>query len=141
MQLKYNALSDVLEGKRVIVIDDSIVRGSTSGPIVALLPRHGAREVHMRVCSPPIRHQCFFGVDMARREELIGSRKDVEGIRAHIGADSLGYLSLEGMVRATGGAADEFCTACFTGDYIVPIQLELRKEALEGANRDVATKR
>ena len=141
MQLKYNALSDVLEGKRVIVIDDSIVRGSTSGPIVALLPRHGAREVHMRVCSPPIRHQCFFGVDMARREELIGSRKDVGGIRANIGADSLGYLSLEGMVRATGGAADEFCTACFTGDYIVPIQLELRKEALEGANRDVATKR
>ena len=141
VQLKYNALSDVLEGKRVIVIDDSIVRGSTSGPIVALLRRHGAREVHMRVCSPPIRHQCFFGVDMARREELIASRKDVEGIRAHIGADSLGYLSLGGMVRATGGVPGEFCTACFTGEYIVPIQLELRKEALEGASGDVATKR
>ena len=129
--LKYNAMPDVLAGKRVVVVDDSIVRGTTSGPIVDLLRRHGAREVHMRICSPPIRHQCFFGVDMARRDELIASRMDVEGIRRHIGADTLGYLSLEGMVRATGGTPDEFCVACFTGDYLLPVQLELTKSVFE----------
>jgi amidophosphoribosyltransferase len=129
--LKYNAMPDVLAGKRVVVVDDSIVRGTTSGPIVDLLRRHGAREVHMRICSPPIRHQCFFGVDMARRDELIASRMDIEEIRRHIGADSLGYLSLEGMVRATGGTPDEYCVACFTGEYLVPVQLELTKSVLE----------
>ncbi len=129
--LKYNALSDVLEGKRIVVVDDSIVRGNTSGPIVELLRRNGAKEVHLRICSPPIQHQCFFGVDMARRSELIGARLDVEGIRRHIGADTLGYLSLEGMVSATGGTREEHCTACFTGDYLVPVQLELEKGVLE----------
>ncbi len=129
--LKYNALREVLDGKRVIVVDDSIVRGSTSGPIVQLLRRHGAREVHVRVCSPPIRHQCFFGVDMAKRDELIASRLDIEGIRQHIGADTLGYLSLAGMIAATGATAGELCTACFTGDYLVPVQLELTKDVLE----------
>src|SRR6185436_11173881 len=129
--LKYNALSDVLEGKRIVVVDDSIVRGNTSGPIVDLLRRNGAKEVHMRICSPPIQHQCFFGVDMARRSELIGARLDVEGIRRHIGADTLGYLSLAGMVNATGGTTEEHCTACFTGDYLVPVQLELEKSVLE----------
>ena len=129
--LKYNALHDVLDGKRVIVVDDSIVRGSTSGPIVQLLRRNGAREVHMRICSPPLRFQCFFGVDMARRDELIASRMEIEAIRSHIGADSLGYLSLDGMIRATGATRDDLCTACFTGDYLVPVQLELSKESLE----------
>src|SRR2546422_11654511 len=93
--LKYNALRDVLDGRRVVVVDDSIVRGSTSAPIVELLRRHGATEAHLRICSPPIRHQCFFGVDMARREALIASQLDVESIRRQVGADSLGYLSLE----------------------------------------------
>ena len=131
VRLKYNALRDVLAGKRVVVVDDSIVRGSTSGPIVELLRRSGATEVHMRICSPPIRHQCFFGVDMARRDELIASRLEIEGIRAHIGADSLGYLSLDGMIEATGATRADLCTACFTGDYLVPVQLELSKESLE----------
>jgi amidophosphoribosyltransferase len=85
----------------------------------------------MRICSPPIRHSCYFGVDMARRTELIASRLDVEEIRRHIGADSLGYLSLDGMIRATGGRKDEFCSACFSGDYLVPVQLELDKSVLE----------
>jgi amidophosphoribosyltransferase len=129
--LKYNALRDVLAGKRVVVVDDSIVRGSTSGPIVQLLRKNGASEVHMRICSPPIRYQCFFGVDMARRDELIASRLEIEGIRQHIGADSLGYLSLDGMIRATGATRGDLCTACFTGDYLVPVQLELSKESLE----------
>ena len=133
--LKYNALRDVLDGKRVVVVDDSIVRGNTSGPIVDLLKKNGAREVHMRICSPPIRHACYFGVDMARRDELIASRLDVEAIRRHIRADTLGYLSLEGMIRATGGEAHEYCAACFTGDYLVPVQLELEKGVLETAPR------
>jgi len=133
--LKYNALPDVLEGKRIVVVDDSIVRGTTSGPIVDLLRRHGAREVHMRICSPPIRHQCFFGVDMARKDDLIASRLDLDEIRRHIGADSLGYLSLDGMIRATGGTSDEYCAACFTGDYLVPVQLELSKSVLEAVTR------
>ncbi|HZC30054.1 MAG TPA: amidophosphoribosyltransferase [Gaiellaceae bacterium] len=130
--LKYNALRDVLHGKRVVVVDDSIVRGTTSGPIVDLVRRNGAREVHMRICSPPIRWSCHFGVDMARKSELIASRLDVEGIRQHIGADTLGYLSLDGMVSATGLEETEFCTACFTGDYPIPVQLELTKDVLEG---------
>ena len=129
--LKYNTLGDVLEGKRVVVVDDSIVRGSTSGPIVRLLRRAGATEVHMRICSPPIQHPCYFGVDMARRAELIAAHKSVEEIREHIGADTLGYLSLDGLVRATGGRASDFCSACFTGEYPIPIQLELDKTSLE----------
>ncbi len=131
--LKYNTLSDVLDGKRVVVVDDSIVRGSTSGPIVRLLRRAGAREVHMRICSPPIQHPCYFGVDMARRAELIAAHRSVDDIRAHIGANSLGYLSLEGLLQATGGTSSDFCSACFTGDYPIPIQLELDKAALETA--------
>ena len=119
----------------MVVVDDSIVRGSTSGPIVQLLKRHGAKEVHLRVCSPPLKHQCFFGVDMARRDELIASRMDVEGIRELVGADTLGYLSVEGMVRATGATQGELCTACFTGDYLVPVQLELSKDVLEASRR------
>ena len=129
--LKYNTLGDVLEGKRVVVVDDSIVRGSTSSPIVKLLRRAGATEVHMRICSPPIQHPCYFGIDMARRAELIAAHKSVAEIREHIGADSLGYLSLGGLIRATGGTANDFCSACFTGDYPIPIQLELDKNSLE----------
>jgi len=131
--LKYNALREVLEGTRVVVVDDSIVRGSTSGPIVDLLRRHGAREVHMRVCSPPIRNTCHFGVDMGRRDDLIAAPLDVEGVRRHIGADTLGYLSLDGMIAATGAPPEGFCTACFTGEYPIPVQLELTKEVLEMA--------
>ena len=135
MALKYNTLAEVLEGKRVVVVDDSIVRGSTSAPIVKLLRHAGATEVHMRICSPPIQHPCYFGVDFARRAELIAAHKSVEEIREHIGADSLGYLSLDGLVRATGGTANDFCSACFSGDYPIPIQLELDKSSLEGDAR------
>jgi len=87
----------------------------------------------MRICSPPIRHSCHFGVDMARRDDLIASRLDVAGIRQHIGADTLGYLSLEGMISATGATTDQLCSACFTGDYPMTVQLELDKAVLERA--------
>ncbi|MCX2726156.1 amidophosphoribosyltransferase [Thermomicrobium sp. 4228-Ro] len=124
VKLKFNALPEVLEGKRVVLVDDTIVRGTTSRPIVELLKQNGAREVHMRVHSPPIRWPCHLGVDMATREELIAAHLSVEEIGQAIGADSIGYLSLEGLFRAIGLPADRFCAACLTGRYPVPIPPE-----------------
>ena len=115
--LKYNPLPETLRDKHVVVVDDSIVRGTTSGPIVALLRRAGAKKVHMRISSPPIRHPCFMGVDMATRDELIAHRLSIAEIREHLGADSLGYLSLEGMIQAVRRPMSQFCVACFTGAY------------------------
>jgi amidophosphoribosyltransferase len=119
--LKYNTLPD-LRGKRIVMVDDSIVRGNTSGPLVALMREAGAVEVHMRVASPPIRHPCFMGVDMSTREELIAHRMTVEEISEHINADTLGYLSVEGLQAAVGDDVGRHCRACFTGDYpILPL--------------------
>jgi amidophosphoribosyltransferase len=115
--LKFNPLTQVLRGTRVVVVDDSIVRGNTRAPIVDLLRHAGAREVHMRISSPPIKHPCFMGVDMATYDELIAHRYSVAEIRQRIGADSLGYLSLEGLVGAAGRPRDSFCLACFAGEY------------------------
>ncbi|MHB1295638.1 MAG: amidophosphoribosyltransferase [Anaerolineae bacterium] len=117
VSLKFNTLSQVLRGKRIVVVDDSIVRGNTSRPIVDLLRRAGAREVHMRISSSPIMHPCFMGVDMATYDELIAHRLSVPEIERQIGADSLGYLSLEGMISAVGRPMDQFCVACFSGEY------------------------
>jgi len=114
--LKFNPLCDI-RGKRIVLVDDSIVRGHTSGPIVDLLRQAGAAEVHFRVASPPIRFPCFMGVDMSTREELIAARMDVAEIAEHLGADSLGYLSLEGLLEAVGVREGGHCLACFTGDY------------------------
>jgi amidophosphoribosyltransferase len=118
--LKYTALSSTLAGKRVVVVDDSIVRGNTTGPIVRLLRSAGATEVHMRVSSPPIRHPCFMGVDMATYPELIAHRLSEDEIARYIDADSLRYLSYEGLLRATGRDPNTFCGACFTGSYPMP---------------------
>jgi amidophosphoribosyltransferase len=131
--LKFNPLPELLEGRRVIVVDDTIVRGTTTPRVVAMLRRGGAREVHMRITSPPITHPCFYGVDMATKGELIASHLSVEEIREHIGADSLGYLSLEGTVLATGQGEDRLCTACFSGQYPSEVPLQLDKLALESA--------
>jgi len=131
VQLKYNPLPEILRNQRVVVVDDSIVRGTTTPRVVNLLRRAGAAEIHLRICAPPIRYPCFFGVDMATRRELIAARKSVEEIRSYIGADSLGYLSLEGLIDAVNLPKDSFCTACFTGEYPIPVQLELDKLALE----------
>lgn len=124
VRLKFNALPEVLAGKRVVLIDDTIVRGTTSRPIVELLKQNGAREVHMRVHSPPIRWPCYLGVDMATRDELIAAQLNVEEIGRTIGADSLGYLSLEGLFRAMGLPKERFCAACLTGHYPVPVPLK-----------------
>lgn len=131
VQLKFNPLPEVLKGKRVVVVDDSIVRGTTTPHVVSLLRQAGATEVHMRICAPPIAWPCFFGVDMATRRELIASHKSVEEIQEWVGADSLGYLSLDGLIQAIDVQGSKFCTACLTGNYPVPVQLEMDKLALE----------
>ncbi len=128
--IKFNPLPD-LQGKRIVLVDDSIVRGTTSGPIVSLLRQSGATEVHMRIASPPIRHPCFMGVDMATRQELIASRMSVDEIARHIGVDSLGYLSPQGLVEVVGGGERAHCGACFTGNYPVPVAEEAVKGMFE----------
>ena len=131
VKLKFNPLPEMLEHKRLVIVDDSIVRGTTTPSVVRILKKAGAKEVHMRVCAPPIRYPCFFGVDMATRGELIAARKNVSEICEFIGADSLGYLSIEGLIKAVALPKDIFCLACFTGDYPIPVQLEMDKLALE----------
>jgi len=131
VKLKFNPLPQMLEGKRLVVVDDSIVRGTTTPKVVELLRRAGAKEIHMRICAPPLRYPCFFGVDMATRWELIAAQKTVSEVRDFIGADSLGYLSIDGLIKAVGLPRDVFCLACFTGDYPIPVQLEMDKLALE----------
>lgn len=131
VKLKFNPLSEIIAGKRLVVVDDSIVRGTTTPRVVDLLKKAGAREVHLRICAPPIRYPCFFGVDMATRWELIAAQKSIPEIRDHLGADSLGYISLEGLIEAVALSKEIFCLACFTGDYPIPVQLEMDKLALE----------
>jgi amidophosphoribosyltransferase len=121
IRAKLNPLHEVIEGRRIVVVDDSIVRGNTTAQIVRILRDAGAREVHMRISSPPIQWPCFYGIDTANRDELIGAWMSVEEICAKIGADSLYYLSLEGMVAATDVPGNKFCTACFSHDYPVPV--------------------
>jgi len=131
VKLKFNPLPEVLDGKRIVLVDDSIVRGTTTPQVIRLLRKAGATEVHMRVCAPPIRYPCFFGVDMATRRELIAAQKTISEVKNSIGADSLGYLSVDGLIKAVDLPKDIFCLACFTGDYPIPVQIEMDKLALE----------
>jgi amidophosphoribosyltransferase len=131
VRLKFNPLAEIIAGKRIILVDDSIVRGTTTPHVVSLLRKAGATEVHVRICAPPIRWPCHFGVDMATKGELIAAHKTVDEICQTIGADSLGYLSVEGLTKAVNGNGAGFCMACFTGEYPIPVQLELDKFALE----------
>jgi amidophosphoribosyltransferase len=131
VKLKFNPLPQVLDNKRVVVVDDSIVRGTTTPKVVKMLKKAGAREVHMRVCAPPIRYPCFFGVDMATRWELIAAQKSVPEIREFIDADSLGYMSVPGLIKAVALPRKIFCLACFTGDYPIPVQIDMDKMVLE----------
>ena len=135
--MKFNPLPDNLKGQRVVLVDDSIVRGNTSGPLVQLLRNAGAAEVHMRVACPPIRFPCFMGVDMASQSELIAAHKNLDEIKVYIGVESLSYLSVEGMM-STLRAEDGYCNACFTGAYpfdtpMLELELELKgKEKFAG---------
>jgi amidophosphoribosyltransferase len=126
--LKFNTLNDNIAGKRVVMVDDSIVRGTTCGPLVKLVREAGAAEVHVRITCPPIAHPCFFGVDMGTHDELIAHHLKVDEIRQHIGADSLGFLSVDSLMGALE-RDDGYCNACFTGDYPVPVQLQLPTES------------
>jgi len=117
VKVKYNAVREVVAGKSVVMVDDSIVRGTTTRGLVALVRGAGAREVHMRVSSPPITGSCYYGIDTPTKAELIAANKDLEGIRTHIGVDSLGYLSLDGMLKAVPDGPGGFCHACFSGQY------------------------
>jgi amidophosphoribosyltransferase len=124
VKVKLNPMPEMIAGKRVVVVDDSIVRGTTSRKIVRMIRSSGAREVHVRISSPPIQWPCYYGIDTPTRKELIGASHQVEEIRRYLGADTLGYLSLDGMLKATGADPANFCHACFTGNYRVGIEPE-----------------
>ena len=130
VHLKFNPVTGVLKGRRVVVIEDSIVRGTTLRNLIRLIRGAGAAEVHVRVGSPPIQFPCFYGVDMSTRKELIASSQSVEAIRDFIGADSLGYLSVEGLLKVVPKPKD-MCTACFTGDYPTEVPVDFRKEQFD----------
>jgi amidophosphoribosyltransferase len=131
VKLKLNPIPDAIRGKRLVVIDDSIVRGTTTRQIVQALREAGAAEVHTRITCPPIQWPCFYGIDMPTRHELVASDLSVEEIRRFVGADSLGYLSLDGMVAATGAPKDDFCRACFDGEYPIEVPGGVGKFLLE----------
>ncbi len=138
VRVKFNPVREILAGRRVVVVDDSIVRGTTSRKLVRMLKRVGAAEVHFRVGSPPVTHPCFYGIDTPSRRELIGAVKSVEEIRDYLGADSLGYLSLEGLLAAEQDGS-RFCRACFTGKYPVPVDPTTGKLTLEHLRRTAET--
>jgi len=117
VRIKFNAMADEVRGKRIVMVDDSIVRGTTTSIIVQMLKDAGAKEVHMRVSSPPVKYPCYFGIDISTKEQLVASELSIEKIREMIGADSLGYLSLEGLLKTPVGTKCGFCTACFCGNY------------------------
>jgi len=124
VQMKLNPVKSIINGKKIVLVDDSIVRGTTIKKIIALLRRHGAKEVHVRIGSPPIIAPCYFGIDMTTREQLIASNKTIEEIRKEINADSLGYISIDGLVKAIGIEKNNLCLGCVTGEYPVKIEGE-----------------
>ncbi|HEV2064966.1 MAG TPA: phosphoribosyltransferase family protein, partial [Thermoanaerobaculia bacterium] len=128
VKVKLNPVRGLVEGKRIVMVDDSIVRGTTSRKIVKMLREAGASEVHVRISSPPTKNSCHYGIDTPTRSELIGATSSVEEIRAFIEADSLGYLSAGGMLEAFGRPLESTCTACFTGVYPVEIEEEEREK-------------
>jgi len=130
IRLKLNPLKHAIRGKRLVVVDDSIVRGNTTKKLIAMLREAGAAEVHMRITSPPVVWPCFYGIDTDTQDQLIGANHTVDEIRDHIGADSLAYLSLDGMVSATGAPKESFCLACFDGEYPIAIPEAIREGKL-----------
>jgi amidophosphoribosyltransferase len=130
IRLKLNPLREIIEGKRIVVVDDSIVRGNTQRAIVRMLREAGAREIHVRISSPPVKWPCYYGIDFATKAELIANGLEVEEIRRSIGADSLGYVSLDGLIAATQVASDRLCSACFTGQYPIRIPEDMSEGKL-----------
>ncbi len=124
IRLKLSPVREVLEGRRVVVVDDSIVRGNTARQLITMLREAGAAEVHLRITSPPIKNPCYYGIDMASRAELVGADLEVDEIRDFIGCDSLHYLSLQGLIASTPHQRERLCTACFSGEYPIPVPAE-----------------
>ncbi len=133
VRLKFNPLPSIIAGKRIVLVDDSIVRGTTMRRVVSMLEDAGAREVHLRISSPPVRWPCFYGIDMATRDELIAAGARLDEIRSQIGATSLHYISLDGLQHALGLPAERYCRACFTGDYPIPVPGEALKLTFDDA--------
>lgn len=138
-RMKYTPLRDALAGRKVVMVDDSIVRGTTTGKLVRMLFEAGAAEVHVRITAPPVKNPCYYGIDMANEDELVASRLSVEEIRKLIGATSLGYLSLNGVVRAIGMHKDKFCRACFDGKYPIAVPNDVRLSKLDLERRRHST--
>lgn len=131
VRLKLNPIRSSVKGQRLVVVEDSVVRGTTTRGKVQSLRRAGAREIHLRVASPPIRHPCYYGIDFPQRSELIAHTRSVDEIRAFLGVDSLAYLSLEGMLGCVNGRDPDYCSACFSGEYPIPVPDEFRKDVFE----------
>jgi amidophosphoribosyltransferase len=131
VRIKFNPVRELLEEKRIVVVDDSIVRGTTSKRLMAMLRAAGPKEIHLRISSPPIKEPCFYGIDTPRRDDLIAANYSVEEIRSYLGVDTLGYLSVDGLLESTGLPKGNFCVACFTGDYPVGFESEPDKHAFE----------
>jgi amidophosphoribosyltransferase len=138
IRLKLNPLRDVIRGKRLVVVDDTIVRGNTQRALVRMLREAGAVEVHVRISAPPVKWPCFYGIDFASRAELLANGLDDEGIRRSIGADSLGYASLDALIAATEQPRTRLCRACFDGEYPIPLPEIVGKHVLEGIEKSVA---
>lgn len=138
IRLKLNPLRDVIRGKRLVVVDDSIVRGNTQRALVHMLREAGAIEVHVRISSPPVKWPCFYGIDFASKAELIANGLDVDDVRAAIGADTLGYVSLDGLISASEQPKTRLCSACFDGNYPIPVSELVGKHVLEGIERSVS---
>ena len=146
--VKLNVVRDVVRGKRLVVVDDSIVRGTTCRERLSMLRRAGARELHLRVSAPPIRCPCFYGIDFPHADELVAAEKSVEGIREFLGVDTLGYQTVEGLLSAVSGPPGSYCLACFTGRYPVDVSenmdkfaLESRRQGADPASRPPANRR
>ena len=133
VRLKLHPVAELLRGKRVAVVDDSIVRGTTTREKMSQLREAGAKEIHLRISCPPIRHPCYFGVDFATRDQLIAHNREIEQIREFLGVDSLGFLSHDGMLRAMNHPPESYCTACFSGDYRIDIEHPVTERVLERA--------
>src|ERR687897_509950 len=138
VRLKLNPLRENIAGKRLVVVDDSIVRGTTQKQLTKMLREAGATEVHLRITSPPVKWSCFYGIDTGDRTELLAASLTIDEIREYFNLDTLAYLSLDRLVDATGAAVAGFCNACFTGDYPVPVPVTLRKHVLEPNDQPIA---
>jgi amidophosphoribosyltransferase len=135
VRVKLNPIRENIKGKRLVVVEDSIVRGTTTRQIIAMLREAGAKEIHFRVSSPPYRWPCFYGLDTGKRSDLLAADMEIGDIEAYLGVDSLHYLDLDRLIAATNSPADGFCTACFSGQYPVPVPDHDTKHALEEESR------